>query len=161
MVANNTRGNLPRGYTALGDGSESHKTVERALRGYYTVDFSNIYEHMTERDLEVRQAYAKDLISQRTGIPLDMILFRKKTEKQTLTAIDEVFYVKQGVKTIGKVSIRSQRLLSSNMLIIIYMSKSHMPRVVRNTGMKTYTKRSKSDIRVAKRQRKTTKRQSY
>lgn len=79
---------------------------------------------MTERDIELRQEYAKGAISGCIHIPKDMITFRKKSTNQTAISLDEVYYVKRGKDTIGKVSIRIQRMFTRSSMTIIFQVKS-------------------------------------
>lgn len=92
--------------------------------GYYRLGFVEPYVKMTERDIEIRQEYAKDLVSRYVGAPKDMIQFRKKSSTQTSLSLDEVFYVKIGKETIGKISIRVQRMFTSSNLTFIYQEKN-------------------------------------
>lgn len=92
--------------------------------GYYRLGIVETYNKMTSRDIDIRQEYAKDLIGRYIGAPKDLITFRKKSTTQTALSLDEVFYVKIGKETVGKVSIRVQRLFSSSNLTFIYQEKN-------------------------------------
>lgn len=115
----NINGNL----LGLGGSKNNRAKQRKSHKGYYKLAFVEPYERMTERDVELRQEYAKDLIGKYTGLPKDLIQFRKKSSKQTIVSLDEVFYVKTGKEPIGKLSIRVQRLFKSVSLTIIYQEK--------------------------------------
>ena len=116
----NSKGNLQ----ALGKGSSNQIKKERQTnKGHYKLAFIEPFSGVTNRDVEIKQEYAKDLISKYVGYPKDMIKFRKKSAKQTVLSLDEVFYVKIGLETVGKVSIRVQRTFKANNMTIIYQEK--------------------------------------
>lgn len=147
----NANGNL------YGSGSSKNNVAKqrKSHKGYYKLGFVEPYERMTERDIELRQEYAKDLIGKYTGLPKDLIQFKKKSTNQTILSLDEVFYVKTGIEPIGKVSIRVQRLFKTVSLTIIYQEK-------RLSGDTTYSRdaqgnfkrKSQSAKRKASRKRK-------
>src|SRR5699024_8398407 len=101
--------------SSLDFGTGNNHTVKKqrqSYRGYYKLGFVEPYNGVSERDVEIRQEYAKDLISKYTGIPKNMIQFRKKSTNQTIVSLDEVFYVKTGKEILGKMSIRVQRMFT-------------------------------------------------
>lgn len=149
----NRTGNL----MASGDGSNAVSKLKKSHKGYYKLAFVEPYDKMTERDIELRQEYAKGAISQYLKVPKEMITFRKKSTNQTIISLDEVFYVKRGVETIGKVSIRVQRLFSSNNMTIIFQIKA----IRENNNYKrnsqgSYKKNTKSKTRSKKKRSKDT-----
>lgn len=110
----------------LGIGNKNRNNLKKqrqSHKGYYKLGFVEPFTGMTERDLEIRQEYSKDLISKFCGVPKDMVYFRKKSSKQTIVSLDEVFYVKIGKETVGKLSIRIQRMFKTNNMTIIYQEK--------------------------------------
>lgn len=130
--SNSVRRSIGRGAGARGsginnNGKDAFKQALKNTRGVYRVEFTRIYENVTERDIDLRKAYAKDLIAQNIAVPADMINLqpKRKTAAQTLTAMDEVLYVKIGDVIYGKCSIRVQRLRKSNILIFIFQVKKH------------------------------------
>jgi hypothetical protein len=147
------RGAEARGTTGINEnGKDAYKKSRQSLRGHYTVSFTKTYDKVTERDIELRRDYAKDLVAQDIGVPVDMITLKARTDKgkQTLTALDEVFYVKVGKDTYGKVSIRTQRLLTSRILIFVFQVKKNAPKppqkpYSRNKGFKRKTTSQKSE----------------
>lgn len=122
------RGAGARGTTGLNEnGKEAYKKSKQSAKGHYRVEFTNVYEGMTEKDIELRRVYGIDLVAANVGVPADMITLKakKSTGEQTLTARDEVFYVKVGKDNYGKLSIRTQRLWKSTILIFIFQVKKN------------------------------------
>lgn len=122
------RGSGARGTTGLNNnGVDAYKQARKSLKGHYRIAFTQVYEGMTEKDIELRQTYAKDLVAGYVGVPIDMIHLRpkKKTGEQTLTALDEVYYVKVGQDNYGKLSIRTQRLWKGSNLIFVFQEKKN------------------------------------
>lgn len=96
--------------------------------------------------MELRHTYAKDLVAGDIGVPVDMITLRtkKSSGQQTLTALDEVFYVKVGNVNYGKISIRTQRLRKNSLLIFVFQAKKNAVKppqkaYSRNKGFKKRT----------------------
>jgi hypothetical protein len=120
------RGAGARGTTGINtNGADAHNQARKSTKGHYRVEFSKVFEDMTEKDVELRHTYGKDLVAMNLGVPVDMVTFKakKKVPAQTLTAMDEVFYVKVGADTAGKLSIRTQRLRKSTMLMFVFQVK--------------------------------------
>lgn len=143
-------------YTSLGSGHNGESKKRQSTRGYYHVAFVKEYKGLTERDFELKLEYGKDLVHHHTGVPTDMINFRKKTEKQTLSSVDTVFYVRKGKETIGKLSIRAQRRFKDLALVFIYLEKDYAPKELRrlSKGQGKLGGRNKSDTRKNNRGRK-------
>ncbi|BAN59639.1 hypothetical protein N374_gp194 [Bacillus phage phiNIT1] len=106
---------------------------------------------MTEKDIELRKTYGIDLVAGNLKVPTDMVTLRakKKTGEQTLTSLDEVYYVKVGQETCGKLSIRTQRLWKSSNLIFVFQIKKTALKppqkaFSRNKGFKKRTTSQKS-----------------
>lgn len=111
-------------FTGLGDGSKAVSKVKKSTRGHYRVEDSVMFTDVSERDLELKRDYAKDLVSKSIGISKDMLQLKAKGPAvQTIASVDEVYYVKQGKITVGKVMIRQQRTFKYNNLIIIFSKK--------------------------------------
>lgn len=135
-----------RNYSGLGSTDNGHKEKRLSTRGYYHVALTKEYQGLTEKDLMLKVEYGKDLISQYTGIPTDMLVFRKKAERQTLSSIDTVYYVRRGKETIGKLSIRTQRRFKNLGLLFIYLEKNYAPKELRrvSNGQRSLQGKTKS-----------------
>lgn len=128
---NNVRRSMARGAGARGttgitnNGTDAYKQALKSNKGHYRIEFTKTFENMTDKDVELRFTYGKDLVAGNVGVPADMIKLRaKKTSgEQTLTALDEVFYVKVGNVNYGKLSIRTQRLRKNALLIFVFQIK--------------------------------------
>lgn len=141
------RGAGARGTTGINsNGADAYKQARRSLKGHYRVEFTQVYENMTDKDIELRKVYGRDLVAGNVGVPIDMITLRpkQKTGKQTLTSLDEVFYVKVGQDNYGKLSIRTQRLWKSNTLIFVFQAKKNAYKPPQKAFSRTrgYSKRS-------------------
>jgi len=156
--SNSVRRSQARGAGARGtsginsNGSDAHKQARKSTKGHYRVEFVKTFEDMTEKDIELRVKYGKDLVASNLGVPVDMVTFRAKRKEgiQTLTSLDEVFYVKVGQDTAGKLSIRTQRLWKSNLLLFIFQVKkmAYKPpqkAFSRNKGFKKRTASQKAE----------------
>lgn len=153
------RGAGARGTTGINqNGTDAYNQARKSTKGHYRVEFSKVFENMTEKDVELRKTYGKDLVAQALGAPADMVTLKMKRQglTQTLTSLDEVFYVKVGQDTAGKLSIRTQRVRKNNLLIFVFQVKKvalkpPQKAYTRNVGFKKKTESQKSQ----------TKRQSY
>jgi hypothetical protein len=129
--SNSVRRSLARGAGARGtsginsNGSDAHNQARKSTKGHYRIEFTKTFEDMTELDIGLRVTYGKDLVAANLGVPVDMVTLRAKRKEgiQTLTSLDEVFYVKVGQDTAGKLSIRTQRLWKSTLLIYVFQVK--------------------------------------
>lgn len=152
-----SRGADARGTSAVPDsGRDAYDKSVKSTTGTYGIEFVTAYEKATERDVELRESYGKSLISGTVGVPADMITMKlkKSSGQQTLTALDEVFYVYVGKQVYGKLSIRTQRVLRHTDLIFIYQSKARSPKPPRESYSRksNYSKKSRSQISQTKRQ---------
>jgi hypothetical protein len=146
------RGAGVRGTTGINsNGADAYKKARQSTKGHYRVEFTRTYEDMTDRDIDLRKVYGKDLVASNVGVPTDMITLvsKKKTGEQTLTSLDEVFYVKVGKDNYGKLSIRTQRLRKSSMLIFVFQVKKNAIKppqkaFSRNVGFKKRTASQKA-----------------
>lgn len=120
------RGASSRGTTGINDnGKNAYKKARKTTKGTYRVSFTEIFSNASEKEVDNRIGIGKMLISSFLGTPEDMISFIPKRKKaiQTLTASDEVFYVKIGTDTAGKCSIRTQRLRNKLMLMFVFQER--------------------------------------
>lgn len=146
-----SRGRTARGLTGVNEnGKNAYKKSLSSTKGHYRVEFTRVYEGLSEKDVELRKVYGTDLVSQYAGIPTDMLTLKmkKSTGEQTLTARDEVYYIRVGKDIYGKLSIRTQRLLKGNMLVFVLQVKknaikSPQKAFSRNVGFKSKTKSQK------------------
>ena len=136
------------------NGADAIHKAKKSTKGHYRVEFSKVFEDMTEKDIELRHTYGKDLVAASLGVPVDMIFLKKrKAPTQTLTSLDEVFYVKVGQDTAGKLSIRTQRLRKTNLLMFVFQVKKvalKPPRKPYSTN-RGFKKRTASQISQSKR----------
>ncbi|QZA69064.1 hypothetical protein 278BB001_120 [Bacillus phage 278BB001] len=147
-----SRGVGARGTSATpNSGKDAHSQARKSTRGHYRVEFTEVFERMTEKDIELRKTYGIDLVAGNLKVPTDMVTLRakKKTGEQTLTSLDEVYYVKVGQETCGKLSIRTQRLWKSSNLIFVFQIKKTALKppqkaFSRNKGFKKRTASQKS-----------------
>jgi hypothetical protein len=161
---NSVRRSMARGASARGtsgineNGADAYKKSRQSNKGHYRVEFSQMYENMTERDIELRHTYGRDLVALNVGVPADMITLRKKKQggEQTLTSRDEVFYVKVGKDNYGKLSIRTQRLWKTTALMFVFQVKKSAVK----PPVKAYS-RSKGFKKQTTSQRSQNNRQSY
>lgn len=147
------RGAGARGTSGINDnGKDAYKKARQSTKGHYRVEFTQVYENMTDRDISLRKIYGKDLVAGSVGVPTDMITLipKRKGAAQTLTALDEVFYVKVGQDTAGKLSIRTQRLRKHSLLIFVFQIKKNALKppqkaFSRNRGFKPRTASQKAE----------------
>lgn len=153
------RGAGARGTTGLNtNGADAYKQARKSTSGHYRIEFSKMFEHMTDKDVELRVTYGKDLVAQSVGVPVDMVTLKMKRQgvTQTLTSLDEVFYVKIGQDTAGKLSIRTLRLRKNSMLIFIFQVR----KVALKPPQKAYSRKVGFKKKTAS-QKSQTSRQSY
>lgn len=105
-------------------GKDAHKKAKQSTRGHYKVEFTQSFEKVSEKDVELRKTYGIDLVAQHVGVPADMIHLRpKNTEAQTTTTVSEVYYVKVGKDNYGKLAIMTQRLFKKIHLTFVFQAK--------------------------------------
>lgn len=120
------RGTGARGTTGItNNGTDAYKQALKSTKGHYRIEFTKTFENMTDKDVELRLTYGKDLVAGNLGVPVDMIKLRAKkvSGELTLTAHDEVYYVKVGNVNYGKLSVRTQRLRKNALLIFVFQIK--------------------------------------
>jgi len=153
---NFVRRSIARGAAARGIGNkisdvgaDAHKIAKKSNKGHYYIRFTKNYQGVSEKDVELRVKYAKDLLSAELAVPVEAITFKQKSKpKQTLTSLDCVYYVKVGSITTGKMSIRVQRLWKSINLLFIYQEKkSALKPVKKGVGtLQPFKKKTKSQM---------------
>lgn len=158
---NGLRRSMARGIGARGttgitnNGTDAYKQSLKSTKGHYRVEFTRTFENMTDKDIDLRLQYGKDLVAGHMAVPVDMIKLRaKKTSGEvTLTAHDEVYYVKVGNVNYGKLSIRTQRLRKSALLIFVFQIKKNAikPPQAAYSRSKGFKKRSTSKKQQASR----------
>lgn len=97
-----------RGLLAPGRRKGDKSGVEasrRNNRGHYSVSFVETYHNLTEKDIELREKYGIDLISEFTLEDKKLIKLEEKKSTQTSLGRNEVFYVRKAKYNIGKLSI--------------------------------------------------------
>ena len=150
------RGGLARGTTGINDnGKTAYQKSKQSERGHYRIEFTKAFEGMTEKDIDLRKTYGVDLVALSVGVPADMITLKakKQTGEQSLTSRDEVFYVKVGVDNYGKLSIRTQRLWKTTVLIFVFQVKKNAIKPPQKAYSRKagYTKRTASQKSEASR----------
>ena len=139
-----------QGGNLLGSGGnkDNIKKERKSHKGYYELAFVEGFSNMSDKDVDIRQEYGRDLISKYLNVPEDYITFRKKSSKNTMISVDEVFYVKVGTDTVGKLSIRVQKLFKEASLTFVFQEKAIRPKNHKKpTGMQGFTKKSKAEKR--------------
>jgi len=130
-------------------GADAHKIAKKSNKGHYYIRFTKVYQGVSERDVELRNKYAKDLIAAELAVPTESIILKQRSKpKQTLTSLDCVYYVKIGSITAGKMSIRVQRLWKSINLMFIYQEKGKAIKPVKKGvgTLQPFKKKTKSQI---------------
>lgn len=119
MPKGNPFGNLD----GLGHYRNNIEKEWQSKKGHYKVAQVESFEGVTERDVELRREYAKDLIGMHTNSAADFIQLRRKESNVTLSSLHEVYYVKIGHNTVGKISISVQRVFNKINLSFIFQEK--------------------------------------
>lgn len=95
-------------------------------KGRYDLIFTKMYNDITEKDIELKEKYAIDIISRYTGINKKYLRLHQYNDKVNITNNNYNYYVKQGKIIRGKMSIRVQYTFSSMYLIFVYSEKRHI-----------------------------------
>jgi len=145
------RGNSSRGlHNKISDqGKEAIANHKKNTKGNYYIQFTKSYNGVSEKDVELKLKYAKDLLSDHLAVSTDFIVLKPKGKgTQTLTALDTVYYVKVGSITYGKVSIRVQRLWKGINLLFVYQQRQQAIKPVKKGAgsIQPYKKKTKSQI---------------
>lgn len=115
----NKNGNL----FGMGSYGDNVKKEWESYKGYYVLAFTEAFDGITEKDVGIRLEYGTDLISRYLGVKKDLVYYRKKSSKTTKVSLDEVYYVKLGSASVGKLSIRVQRTFRGINLLFLYQEK--------------------------------------
>lgn len=122
-----TKGNL--GSINKGDHEKTFDKRSKSTKGYYEIAFTEPFSRLTERDLSLKQEYAKDAIGRYYGIHKQFVQLRKKSSNVSGINLDEVYYVMVGKQPVGKISIRIKRLTKTNAhMVLAYQHKREVPR---------------------------------
>lgn len=148
------RGVSPRNTLgATKNGVNATNVAKKSKKGHYKIAFNKTFENVTDLDIELRKVYAKDLIADYLHIPTDMIMLdpKNKGTEQSLSSLDETFYVRKGKEICGKLSIRTQRMIKGNILFFIFQTKgsranSKQKNFSRNIGFSKLTKGRKNHL---------------
>lgn len=120
-------GNL--GSINKGNHKKAHDRMSKSTKGYYSMAFTEPFERLTERDIEIRNEYAEDAVARYYGIHKNYVRLRHKSTNQTGTNKDEVYYVYVGQHPVGKISIRVSRFTkSNNRMVLLYQHKNSVPK---------------------------------
>ncbi|QYC50845.1 hypothetical protein [Mammaliicoccus phage vB_MscM-PMS3] len=94
--------------------------------GRYDFIFSKMYHNVSDKDIELKEKYAIDLVSRYTGINKKYLRLTLYNDNIDITTSTYNYYVLQGKVVRGKVSIRVQYTFSSIILIFTYSEKRHI-----------------------------------
>lgn len=108
--------------------SRDHKSNkggwQRGIHGYYVVKFVERMARVSSKEIELRQDYATQFIAVYLHTDPKLIRLKLKKQTQTLTTVDDVYYVSIGKVILGKISISTQRAFQWASLIFIYQEKT-------------------------------------
>lgn len=122
-----TKGNLAS--TNKGNHQKTFDKRAKSTKGYYEIAFTEPFSRLTERDLELKQEYAKDAVGRYYGIHKRFVQLRKKSSNVSGVNLDEVYYVMVGQQPVGKIAIRIKRLTKTNAhMVLAYQHKREVPR---------------------------------
>lgn len=113
-------GNWRTDYSKLGR-EASRKNLNSKSR--YSIQTSREYRNLTEADVELRRKYGLSLIANYTNTEKKLIRMDKKITNQTLTSLNEVYYVYMSGKAYGKLAINVQRTYRGTTITFILMKK--------------------------------------
>lgn len=121
------KGNL--GSINQGDQRKANERRSKSTKGYYSMAFTEPFERLTTRDIDIRQEYAKDAVARFYGIHKNYVKLRNKSTKPSGINLDEVFYIYVGQHPVGKLSIRVTRFSEkNNRMLLIYQHKNSVPK---------------------------------
>lgn len=127
MAFGRSKGNL--GSINSGRQREAAEKRSKSTKGYYSMAFTEPFDRLSERDIEIRHEYAKDAVARYYGIHKSFVQLRSKSSKPSGINLDEVFYIYVGQHPVGKLSIRVTRFSKkNNRLLLIYQHKNSVPR---------------------------------
>lgn len=127
MALGRGKGNL--GSINKGRHKEAARRRSKSTKGYYSMAFTEPFDRLKERDVEIREEYAKDAVARYYGVHKSFVQLRNKSKKPSGINLDEVFYVYVGQHPVGKISIRVTRFSEkNNRMVLIYQHKNSVPR---------------------------------
>lgn len=89
----------------------------------YVVKTSREYRNLTEEDVELRRKYGLSLVSNYTNTDKKFIRMDKKITNQTLTSLNEVYYIYRAGNAYGKLAISVQRTHRGISMTFILMKR--------------------------------------
>lgn len=124
-MVRNIKPGLSSGNWAIDFGKVGTEAREKRLdsKSTYIIETSREYRDVTEADIELRAKYGKSLVSNYTSTDKKLIRITKKESNQTLTMLNEVYYVYLGGKAYGKLAISIQRTFRGNSMTFILSRK--------------------------------------
>lgn len=125
-MANNRYQGLGSGNWRTDFGKLGLEAQKKSLKGTYAyvVQTTREYKDVTEADIELRAKYGKSLISNYTSTDKKLIKLNKKITSNTLTMLNEVYYVYLGGQAYGKLSISVQRTPRGRKMTFILTKKA-------------------------------------
>ena len=104
-----------------------YKTPHKQDSGVYTYKllFTKQFNNVTITDVKLQKTYGLNLISKALGVREEMLSLKQKYKKHDIAHTDRLYYVHQGKKLIGKLSIREQRTFRGTHLIYVFKIKKH------------------------------------
>lgn len=147
MSSKRGKGNL--GSINKGNHKKAQEKRSKSTKGYYSMAFTEPFERLSNRDVDIRHEYAKDAVARYYAIHKNYVSLRGKSSKNTGSNLDEVFYVYVGQHPVGKISIRITRFSdTNNRMLLIYQHKNNTPkRDVKHkfTPIQTETQRRRAE----------------
>lgn len=127
--------------SVIDNGKNAIENRKRSKSGTYKADFVEMYDKVTEKDVDLKYTYALDLLSKHLGVRREVVKLDEKRAKEIIgtTYLDEVFYVYVGSTVAGKISIRVQRSWKSITLLFIFQTKQ----VINQTSNGAFSKSNK------------------
>lgn len=103
----------------------SHRALNKISKGeQLTLIGSYEWRGLTDKDIDLRESYAKDLIVNISRVDPKFLALERLTSSLSASALSETYKVHLGVREWGIVSIRTQNMLGKyNMLIVVQRSK--------------------------------------
>lgn len=105
------------------DGSKGVEARNKRFGKHYKVIASLSFSNISEQEIDLRESYAKSLVSNRCGIPLRQVYLELNSTTQTSTSLNEVYLIRNGKNSFGKVSVRVQRTFRGNDLYFVIQKK--------------------------------------
>lgn len=116
----NWKGNMKQ----IGDGSRFNRVKRwRSKSGYYEIVLQKRYAGLTDKEVECRVDFAKDLIAKYLQTKKSLLVLELKKENTTVNSLDTVYYVKQGAYYIGKLSLSTRYYPNKTDLVVLFFAK--------------------------------------